>query len=260
MAKIGLMNSRGPYIAILVPNSFEMDPLVENKKVIIVMTRLSMVASFFLFSFFFILLRLNVGITTDLLLALFEVKGVVHYGIAGNAIPQLQIGDVNIPQYWAHTGLWNWQLALESNGDYTREIGYLEFANYNNASQSEKEEVGNLLIRDLKLGACVNSLTCLPRAPRVVMVERGVSTNVFVDNKAYREFLRSKFDAVPIDMESAGVALVCSRLGTPFIALRSLPDLAGGGSSRSNEAYTYTSLTAQKVVDAAIKFISLLPS
>jgi len=36
---------------------------------------------------------------------------------------------------------------LESNGDYTREIGYLEFANYNNASQSEEEELGNLLNR-----------------------------------------------------------------------------------------------------------------
>jgi len=38
------------------------------------------------------------------------VKGVLHYGIAGNANPQLQIGDVTIPQYWAHTGLWNWQV------------------------------------------------------------------------------------------------------------------------------------------------------
>lgn len=34
----------------------------------------------------------------------------LHYGIAGNADPQLQIGDVTIPQYWAHTGLWNWQV------------------------------------------------------------------------------------------------------------------------------------------------------
>jgi len=55
-------------------------------------------------------LKLNAGVTTELLLALFEVKGVVHYGIAGNANPQLQIGDVTIPQYWAHTGLWNWQV------------------------------------------------------------------------------------------------------------------------------------------------------
>lgn len=54
--------------------------------------------------------QLNAGITTQLLLSLFKVKGVLHYGIAGNANPELQIGDVTIPQYWAHTGLWNWQV------------------------------------------------------------------------------------------------------------------------------------------------------
>lgn len=59
-------------------------------------------------------LQLNAGITTQLLLSLFKVKGVLHYGIAGNANPKLQIGDVTIPQYWAHTGLWNWQVNKES--------------------------------------------------------------------------------------------------------------------------------------------------
>jgi len=54
--------------------------------------------------------QLNAGITTQLLLTLFDVKGVLHYGIAGNANPKLQIGDVTIPQYWAHTGLWHWQV------------------------------------------------------------------------------------------------------------------------------------------------------
>ena len=54
--------------------------------------------------------KLNAGISTQLLQTLFKVKGVVHYGIAGNADPQLEIGGVTIPQFWAHTGLWNWQV------------------------------------------------------------------------------------------------------------------------------------------------------
>jgi purine-nucleoside phosphorylase len=54
--------------------------------------------------------QLNAGITTQLLLSYFKVEGILHYGIAGNANPDLQIGDVTIPQYWAHTGLWNWQV------------------------------------------------------------------------------------------------------------------------------------------------------
>lgn len=56
--------------------------------------------------------KLNAGITTQLLLTLFNIKGVLHFGIAGNTNPQLEIGDVTIPQYWAHTGLWVWQVHI----------------------------------------------------------------------------------------------------------------------------------------------------
>lgn len=91
------------------------------------------------------------------------------------------------------------------------------------------------------------------------MVKRGVSGNVFVDNRAYREFLNSKFNATPIDMESAAVALVCFQQRTPFIAIRALSDLAGGGSSLSNEASLFASLASQNAVDVVLRFISLLP-
>ncbi|KAM0969607.1 hypothetical protein ACFX13_018103 [Malus domestica] len=316
MNKIYRINKEGPYLGIVVPNFFEMNPLLqstsfvadqklpyldfagrrfrigrlEDKKVIIVMTGLSM---------------LNAGISTQLLQTLFMVKGVVHYGIAGNADPQLQIGDVTIPQFWAHTGLWNWQrfgdgpndeLSLESFGDYTREVGYIKFSDFSNKTKVGTS-VPNLLnsawyqpeetfpvhgtpevrqhafwvpvnhkyfsltkkLEGLKLGSCVNT-TCLPRTPKVVAVQRGISANVFVDNSAYREFLNSKFNATPIDMESAAVALVCHQQNTPFIVIRALSDLAGGGSSLSNEANTFASLAAQNAVDVVLRFVALLSS
>ncbi|KAJ8750687.1 hypothetical protein K2173_015868 [Erythroxylum novogranatense] len=314
MKKIKSINDEGPHLGIIVPNAFEMKPLLESPsfvanhsfpyidvsgkrfrmgkvgeaKVIIVLTGLSM---------------LNAGITTQLLLSLFRVNGIVHHGIAGNANPQLQIGDVTIPQYWAHSGLWNWQrngdgpndtLALESNGDYTRSIGYLRFANYNNYTANSKP-VDNILnnvwyqpeeifpvngipevrqhafwvpvdhhyfqvakkLENLELKRCINS-TCLPRKPVVTRVSRGVSANVFVDNRAYREFLYSKFNTTPIDMESAAIALVCHQQQMPFITIRALSDLAGGGSALSNEADTFASLAAQNAVDALVGFVALL--
>ncbi|XP_007013111.2 PREDICTED: bark storage protein A [Theobroma cacao] len=316
LSKISRINEEGPYLGIIVPNSFEMNPLMQsgsfvadlelpyldfsgrrfrigrlkNEKVIIVMTGLSM---------------LNAGIATQLLLSLFKVKGVLHYGVAGNANPQLQIGDVTIPQYWAHTGLWNWQrygdgpedeLALESNGDYTRKIGYLKFSDYNNGTECSKSSE-NLLnnvwyqpeeifpvngipeqrqhafwvpvnkhyfaiaerVQGLSLGRCVNT-TCLPRNPMVVRVKRGISANVFTDNRAYREFLYSKFNATAIDMETAAIALVCHQQKMPFIAFRSLSDLAGGGSALSNEAAVFATLAAQNSVSVLLGFISLLSS
>ena len=237
-------------------------------------------------------LQLNSRVTTQLLLTLFDVKGIVHLGIAGNADPNRQIGDVAVPRYWAHTGLWNWQrygdgpdneLALESSGDYTRKLGSLNFTdfivgtdgrptpaaagNLLNAVWYQPEEVfpatesGGApearahafwapidaryyeLSRELEEGrlrlercAGNGTTTCLPRRPVVARVERGCSTSVFVDNAAYREFLRSKFGVTAVDMETAAVALVALQQGAPFIAVRALSDLAGGGAAESNEA------------------------
>ncbi|CAL5400259.1 unnamed protein product [Camellia sinensis] len=329
MKKINVINKEGPYLGIVVPNSFEMSPLLESpsfvvdhnpyldfsgntpkcgfctktktmgrrfrmgflgkEKVIVVMTGLGM---------------LNAGITTQLLLSLFKVKGIAHFGIAGNANPELQIGDVTIPQSWAHTGLWNWQrygdgpedeLALEASGDYTRKVGYIKISDYNNDIKNGKSSSNNTLnniwyqpeetfpvngtpevrqhvfwvpvdnhyfslakrLEGMQLGRCVNS-TCLPRTPIVTRVTRGISANVFVDNRSYREFLFSKFNATAIDMESAAVALVSHQQKKPFIAIRALSDLAGGGSSVSNEAAIFASLAAQNAVDVLVQFITLL--
>ncbi|TVU16921.1 hypothetical protein EJB05_32925 [Eragrostis curvula] len=230
---------------------------IGEQKVIIVMTGLGM---------------LNAGVTTQLLLTLFDVKGIVHFGIAGNADPDRQIGDVVVPRYWAHTGLWNWQrygdgaedeLSLESNGDYTRKYGNLNFTDYNvvdknnnllNSVWYQPEEVFPVTgtpeqrrhalwvpvdgryyelagkLEGMKLEGCVNGTTCLPRRPAVARVDRGCSASVFVDNAAYREFLRSRFGVTAIDMETAAVALVALQQGAPFVAVRALSDLAGGGS------------------------------
>uniref|UniRef100_A0A453EI18 Nucleoside phosphorylase domain-containing protein n=1 Tax=Aegilops tauschii subsp. strangulata TaxID=200361 RepID=A0A453EI18_AEGTS len=114
-------NRAGPFVGLVVPNTYEMVPVlespsfvasksvpnmdiqgrrfrfgtIEGQSVVMVMTGLSM---------------LNAGLTTQMLLSLFRVKGIVHWGIAGNANEDLQIGDVTIPEYWAHVSLWNWQV------------------------------------------------------------------------------------------------------------------------------------------------------
>ena len=250
--------------------------------------------------------QLNAGLTTQLLLSMFRVKGVVHWGIAGNADEDLQIGDVTIPEYWAHLSLWNWQrygdgkeneLPLEAAGDYTREYGFLNFSDYTvGQGQVNPELSANELnsiwyqpeeifpasgepeerqhafwdragrryyalaarLEGKELPACVNATTCLPRAPRVTRVRRGCSANVFVDNAGYRQFLRAKFGCSPVEMESAAVALVAHQQGVPFLTIRALSDLAGGGSALGNEASTFLSIAAQNAVDVMLRFVPLL--
>ncbi|KAF3446423.1 hypothetical protein FNV43_RR11602 [Rhamnella rubrinervis] len=298
-------NRNGPYLGLVIPNFFEMNPLLNsadyhsrrrfrfgaigNKKVILVMTGLGMI---------------NAGITTQLLLSFFHVEGVVHYGIAGNANPSLHIGDVAIPQSWAHTALWNWQrygqgpedeLALESNGDYTREIGYIKISNYT-VNVTDSSTYDNLLnniwyqpeevfpvdgtpedrdhafwvpvdpqyynisktLEGLELKGCINSTTCLTTTPKVVRVERGTSASIYLDNAAYRGFIYDKFSVSPVDMESAAVALVSLQQRVPFIIIRALSDLAGGGSAESNEADIFINLAADNSVTAVLEFVKLL--
>lgn len=305
---INKANKDGPYLGLVIPNQFELNPLlqhpsyqpsnltidvsgrrfrfgtVEGEKVILVMTGLAMI---------------NAGITTQLLLTIFNVKGVIHYGIAGNANPSLNIGDVAIPHYWSHSALWNWQryghgaeneLALEATGDYTRDIGFIKFANYSTEESDnflnniwyQPEEIFPIdgtpeerqhafwvpvdshyfdlaqKLEDVKLEDCLNATLCLSHTPKITRVSRGTSASIYVDNAAYRNFIYEKFDVSPVEMESAAVALICYQQRIPFITFRALSDLAGGGDAESNEADTFTPLAATNSVAVVVEFIKIL--
>ncbi|RLM92342.1 hypothetical protein C2845_PM08G00570 [Panicum miliaceum] len=190
--------------------------------------------------------------SSQLLLSLFKVKGVVHWGIAGNANEDLQIGDVTIPQHWAHLSLWNWQRHGERAPARGRRRLHQarQHAFWVPVSKRYYDLAGKL--EGLELPAC------LPRPPKVARVPRGCSANVYTDNASYRQFLRAHFRCTPVEMESAAVALVAHQLGVPFLTIRSLSDLAGGGSSLSNEAATFLAIAAQNAVDVMLKFVPLL--
>lgn len=315
LGRIHQINQAGPYLGLVIPNKFEMDPLlhspvfmadedspyidisgrrfrigtVMNHRVIAVMTGLGMV---------------NAGVTTQVLLGFFSIYGVIHFGTAGNANSGLHVGDVTIPRQWAHTGLWMWQkygegendeLPMEENGDYTRDIGYLNFANY---SAPVGKHIDNLLnnlwfqpdeifpvngtpearehvfwipvsqsyyelaqkIENVKLDSCVNS-TCLSHEPRIVRVERGSSANIYVANAAYRSFLHDKFNVTSFDMESAGVAMICLSEGKPFISMRALVfEPITESSQEENKSGIFIEVATKNSVTAISQFINLLPS
>lgn len=59
-------------------------------------------------------------------------------------------------------------------------------------------------------------------------------------------------------MESAAVALVSFQQRVPFIIIRALSDLAGGGSADSNEADIFIDLASDNSVTAVLEFIKHL--
>ncbi|XP_042518427.1 bark storage protein A-like isoform X2 [Macadamia integrifolia] len=91
-------------------------------------------------------MQMNAAITTQIMCTLFSIKGIDHFGLAGNTDKDQNLGDIVIPQSWAHTGLWNWKrygdrpedkLSLEDDGEFTREYGYLNFGDYTNKTKDD---------------------------------------------------------------------------------------------------------------------------
>jgi len=85
-----------------------------------------------------------------------------------------------------------------------------------------------------RAAASVELLKCsaggkyLEHAPVILAGGRGLSGQAFVDNAAFRTWVQDTFQADALDMESAAVATVAFANDTPFIAVRSMSDLAGG--------------------------------
>jgi len=65
------------------------------------------------------------------------------------------------------------------------------------------------------------------RAPVIALGRRGVAGGMFLANVQYRAYLEQQLRADCVDMETAGVAHVAYANQVPYIAFRSVSDLAG---------------------------------
>ncbi len=102
---------------------------------------------------------------------------------------------------------------------------------------------------------CTPENKCLKRRPRIIVGGRGVSGQAFVDDKPFRLYARSTFRAEVLDMESAAVAHVAYVNKVPFIAFRSLSDLAGGGEGE-NEIGTFFRIAADNSARVVLAFLA----
>jgi adenosylhomocysteine nucleosidase len=100
-----------------------------------------------------------------------------------------------------------------------------------------------------------NAGKCLPRKPQLVVGGNGVSGQAFVDNAAFREYTFKTFQANVLDMETAAVGMVAYSNGVPYIAFRSLSDLAGGGEGE-NEMGTFMNIAADNSAKVLLAFLA----
>ena len=76
-------------------------------------------------------------------------------------------------------------------------------------------------------GGAPDPKLCVGGQPRIVIGGRGVSGTAFLANPGYRSYLFEQLQAQTVDMETAALAHVAYANGIPYIAFRSLSDLAG---------------------------------
>ena len=192
----------------------------------------------------------NAAMTVQLALDHFAIDRILFSGIAGGVDPGLNIGDVVIADRWGQ--YLEMLFARETDGGWATmpffEYPYPNFGMMFPRSVTvlrpgaDKPEtrfwfpVDEALLSasrraadDVTLARCTAEDSCLEEAPRIVVGGAGVSGGAFIDNAAFRSWTFETFGARVLDMESAAVAHVAYANGVPFIAVRSLSDLAGGG-------------------------------
>ncbi|CAA7037342.1 unnamed protein product [Microthlaspi erraticum] len=232
----------------------------------------------------------NAAAATQQMIDVFNVKGIIHFGIAGNINNSMSIGDVSIPKQITNAGLWDWLNPEKEKGDGY--AAYLDVGNYNVPQGDGNNMLGKIgysyeelysvnghinspqkvfwinttrewlhLAADLErmeLLQCVNATLCLPQKPKLVVGLKAATANIFVDNAAYRNFLYDTFGVSSSDMESSAVAMTCVSNGYPVIVIRGLSDIAGAQTG-DNAVRKFGSLAATNTAKAVLEFIKKLP-
>lgn len=205
----------------------------------------------------------NAAMNTQLALDRFNVSHIVFSGIAGGVNPGLHIGDVTVPAQWGQ--YMEWLMAREDKpGQYSApawiksELTMPAFGMMHPRPVEVRSTAGNAKkfwfaadpqmlavarnLQNVALEHC-HASTCLKQVPKLVVGGNGVSGQAFVDNRAFREYAFKTFEANVLDMETAATAMVAHSNGVPYIAFRSLSDLAGGGEGE-NEMGTFMGIAA----------------
>ena len=222
---------------------------LENREVVLFLSGISVV---------------NAAMTVQLALERFHINAIIFSGIAGGVDPDFNIGDVVIAGRW---GQYLESVFARRVGHEWETIPFFEYpyANYGmmfprsvtvSRKGSTKPEtrfwfpVDETLLADagraaagVTLEQCVEEGRCLEHEPRVAVGGSGVSGSAFVDNARFRDYTFRTFGARVLDMESAAVAHVAWSNDVPFIAVRSLADLAGG-SGQANQMEIFLGLAA----------------
>jgi adenosylhomocysteine nucleosidase len=223
----------------------------------------------------------NAAMNAQLLVDRFAVSRMLFSGIAGGVDPSLHIGDVVVPDRWAqnletlmaretangfapmkgveNTDLPNFGMmyprAVRTTSSASGMVTQLAFS-----VDPALLALARKVAASMRLNGCIDAqhAQCLAKTPAIVVGGQGVSSPAFVDNAKYRDYLFATYQARVLDMESAAVAQVAFANGVPFLAFRSLSDLAGGD-AEENQMHLFMTLASANSAAVVSAFVAALP-
>jgi simple sugar transport system substrate-binding protein len=220
----------------------------------------------------------NAALTTQVALDNFNVTHIVFSGIAGGVNPDLHIGDVVAPKQWGQyleayfareteKGVFTLPSWVEPQWPnfgmiYPSPVEVVHASGDPDAYEEkfwfpvdpEMLAVAEKVAAAVDLAQCTQDNVCLSYDPVIKADGNGVSGQAFIDNAAFRDYAWETFQADALDMETAAVAMVAYTNDTPYLAFRSLSDLAGGGPGE-NEIGTFFQLAADNSATVVLAFL-----
>jgi len=100
-----------------------------------------------------------------------------------------------------------------------------------------------------------NPALCVAMQPTLKVGGRGISGTAFLANASYRAYLYETLQAQLVDMETAAFAQVAYANGVPFIAFRSVSDLAGGNDFKDVGAFFGSGLAESNEANVTLAFL-----
>jgi adenosylhomocysteine nucleosidase len=222
----------------------------------------------------------NAAMATRKAIDAFEVKAIVFSGIAGGVDPSLAVGDVVVSAQWGaylesvfaretpdgyklppflHTERANFGMIFPRDTEVVRAGLAAPERRFWFPADAALLQTASKAAGKVNLERCAGASACLSHQPKAVLGGNGVSGPAFMDNAAFREFVFKTLHAQVLDMESAAAAQVAYSNGVPFIAFRSLSDLAGGGPGE-NEMGTFLALASGNSAKVVQAFLAELPA
>ena len=234
----------------------------------------------------------NATMITQLMIDHFGVTHLLMSGIAGGLNPDNHIGDVIVPERWSMPleayfsngsdvpapcgaagdlsclGLQIAEATSTSNSDYSMTGLFMRDTHVVSERTGPEGEFKFAFEVDPTMLATVRSIApdlqrcgeaeptlCVATQPELKIGGAGMSGSMFIANPAYRDYVFAAIGAEVVDMETAALGQVAHANGLPFLAFRSLSDLAGGDESAEVGAFFGSGLAESNEARVTLGFL-----